>query len=74
MKKVLADKKASEKKKKQRGTNLGEHGFYYAKMIDGKTYQREVTGGCPQEKFYAQDANILSKMSKAEDLIKKPML
>ena len=51
MKKVSVNKKASKKKKKQRTTNLGEHGFYHAKIIDGKIHHREVTGGRPLEIF-----------------------
>ena len=51
MKKALtgSDEKGN-KKKKQRATNLGEHGFTHLKVIDGKTYYREVTAGPKLEK------------------------
>ena len=48
MKKAVADK-SKDSKKKQRPTNLGEHGFVHVKVIDGKTYRREVTEGRPLE-------------------------
>ena len=40
------------KKKKQRATNLGEHGFAHLKVIDGKTYRREVAAGPKLEKVH----------------------
>ena len=74
MKKVSVNKKASKKKKKQRTTNLGEHGFYYAKIIDGKTYQREVTGRRPLEKILCAGYKHSFQNEQGRGSHKKPVL
>ena len=74
MKNALVDKKSSESKKKQRITKLSNYDFYHMRIMNRKIYQKEVTGGHPLENFSAQNVSSLSKMSKAEDLIKTCVL
>ena len=66
MKKAAADK-SKDSKKKLRPTNLGEHGFVHVKVVHGKTYRREVTGGRPLEaaKCIGCDRHFKSEQGKA---------
>ena len=58
MKKATTDSTAKEnQKKKQRTSNLGEHGFFHFKVVDGKTHRREVTGGPPLENVHCVGCN-----------------
>ena len=63
-----------ELRKKQRTSNLGEHGFYHVKVIDGNTYQREVTGGCQLEKVLCVGCKQSFKNDQGRGSHEKPVL
>ena len=63
-----------ELRKKQRTSNLREHGFYHVKVIDGNTYQREVTGGCQLEKVLCVGCKQSFKNDQGRGSHEKPVL